>query len=107
MTAAAVTPVAIVIFSVRGYRRGGRDFETARLKTLVAVLIWLVLTLAMTLLLALVAYVVGHAISHQPSATPHTTPSYVAIHVIYFAACYLLIDWVSRSWGRPNHGPNR
>jgi hypothetical protein len=106
LIATAVTPVFYCHPLGPLIPASGRDFETARLETLAAVLIWLVLTLAMTLLHAFVAYVVGHAVSHQPSATPHTTASYVAIHVIYLAACYLLIDWGISTRGRPDHGPN-
>jgi len=94
--AAAVTPVLVVALSIRNYRRHVIDFETARLKTLAAMSIWLVLTIAMIFLLGLAAYVVGHALSHNPLVQPRPTLTYVAVHVIYFAICYLLVDWVAR-----------
>ncbi len=93
---AAVTPVLIIVMSIRNYRLRAHDFEIARFKAAAALCIWLVLTLAMSLLLGFAAYVVSHAVSQNPSVRPHPTLSYVAIYVIYFAACYLLIDWVSR-----------
>lgn len=94
--AAAATPALIVVFSVLRYRRGEHDFETARLKMLTATLVWLSLTLGMILLLGFVAYVVGHALSQNPSVQPRPTLTYVAVHVMYFAVCYLLVDWVGR-----------
>jgi hypothetical protein len=93
---AAVTPVLIILMSIRNYRLGAHDFEISRFKAIAAFCIWLFLTLAMSLLLGFVAYVVSHAISQNPSVRPHPTLSFVAIHAIYFAACYLLVDWVSR-----------
>ena len=93
---AVVTPVLIILISIRNYRLGAHDFETARFKVIAALCIWLFLTLAMSLFLGFAAYVVSHAMSQNPSARPHPTLSYVAIYVVYFAACYLLVDWVSR-----------
>jgi hypothetical protein len=93
---APVTPALVIAFSVRNYRLGLQDFETIRFKALVAILVWLVLTLGMFMLLSFLAYVMAHAISRDPSARPHPTFTYLVIHVMYFAVCYLLVDWASR-----------
>jgi uncharacterized integral membrane protein len=93
---AALTPVLVIVFSIRNYRRGSVDFETARFKALVALFVWLSLTLVMFLFLGFLAFVMSHAMSHDPSARPHPTLTYLVIHVMYFAVCYLLVDWMSR-----------
>ena len=94
--AAAFTPVLVVTLSVRNYRRRGCDFETARFKALAAICVWLLLTLAMVFLLGFVTYVIAHSLSQNPSLQPRPTLTYLAVHVIYFACCYLLVDWVAR-----------
>jgi purine-cytosine permease-like protein len=94
---ASVTPVVIVALSVHYYRRRGRhDFETVRFKSMVAMLIWLVLTVAMMLLLGFTNFVIGHSLWLNPSSQSRPTLTYVAVHLIYFATCYLLIDRVAR-----------
>jgi len=94
--AAAITPALVVALSVRSYRRHELDFETARFKALAAICIWLILTLAMVLLLGFATYIIAHALSQNPSLQPRPTLTYVAVHLIYFAVCYLLVDWVAR-----------
>jgi peptidoglycan biosynthesis protein MviN/MurJ (putative lipid II flippase) len=94
--AAAVTATLVVTLSVRSYRRHEQDFETVRFKALMAIFVWLVLTLAMMFLFGVAAYIVGHASSQYPSVQPRPTLTYVSVHVIYFAVCYLLVDWVAR-----------
>jgi heme/copper-type cytochrome/quinol oxidase subunit 2 len=94
--AAAVTPVLVVALSVRNYRRHRCDFETARFKALAAICVWLFLTLVMVFLLGFATYVIAHSLSQNPSLQPRPTPTYIAVHVIYFAVCYLLVDWVAR-----------
>ena len=94
--AATVTPILVVTLSVRNYWRHEQDFEMARFKALMAIFVWLVLTLAMMFLLGVAAYVVGHASSQYPSLQPRPTLTYVAVFVIYFAVCYLFVDWVAR-----------
>jgi uncharacterized oligopeptide transporter (OPT) family protein len=93
---AAVTPVLLILFSIRNYRRGAVDFETARLKVLVALLVWLSLTFGMFLFLGFLAYVMSHAMSRDASARPHPTFTYLLIHLMYFSICYLLVDWMWR-----------
>ena len=93
---AGVTPVLVVALSVRNYRQNRNDFETARFKALAAMLIWLVLTLAMIFLLGFVTYIIAHSLTQNPSVQPRPTLTYVAVHMIYFAVCYLLVDWVGR-----------
>ena len=93
---AAVTPVLVILFSIRNYRRGAVDFETARLKALVALLVWLLLTFGMFLFLGFLAYVMSHAMSLDASARPHPTFTYFVIHLVYFSVCYLLVDWMWR-----------
>ena len=100
--AAAVTPILVVTLSVRNYRGHEQDVETAHFKALMAIFVWLVLTLAMMFLLGVAAYVVGHASSQYPSVQPRPTLTYVAVHVIYFAVCYLLVDWVARGKHAPS-----
>ena len=92
---AAGTPVLVISFSLRNYRRGAVDLETARFKALVGLFLWLALTLGIFLFLGFLAYVMSHAMSQVPSARPHPTFTYLVIHVMYFAVCYLLVDWIS------------
>ena len=94
--AAALTPVLVVALSVRNYRRHVCDFETARFKALAAICVWLLLTFAMVFLLGFATYVIAHSLSQNPSIQPRPTLTYLAVHVIYFAVCYLLVDWVAR-----------
>jgi len=96
LIAAALTPVLVVALSVRTYRRHQQDFETARFKALVAICIWLILTIAMGLLLGFATYIIGHSLSQNRSLQPRPTLTYLAVHVIYFAVCYLLVDWTAR-----------
>jgi len=101
---APVTPVLVTLFSIRNYRRGAVDFETARLKALVALLVWLLLTFGMFLFLGFLAYVTSHAMSQDASARPHPTFTYLVIHLMYFSVCYLLVDWMCR---RKHRGRDR
>src|SRR5260370_1326477 len=91
---AAVTPLLVIAGSIRNYRLRARDFETIRFKAAAAICIWLFLTLSLLLLFGFLAYVLGHAMSRDRSVQPHPTLAYVGIHLIYFAVCYLLVDWV-------------
>jgi hypothetical protein len=93
---AGITPVLVVALSVRNYRLHRNDFETARFKAIAAVLIWLVFTFVMMFLLGLATYIIAHSLSQNPSVQPRPTLTYVGVHLIYFATCYLLVDWVAR-----------
>ena len=93
---AAITPALVVALSVRNCRRYGLDFETARFKALAAICIWLILTLAIVSLLGFATYIIAHSVLRNPSLQPRPTLTYVAVHLIYFAVCYLLVDWVGR-----------
>jgi len=108
---AALTPVLVIIGSIRNYRLRSLDFETLRFKAIAAIFIWLVLTFGLFVLFGFLAYVIGHAMSQDRSLQPRPTPEYVAIHIIYFSVCYLLVDWVWRrkrvhargAYHRPQH----
>ena len=93
---AALTPTLIIVNSIKSYRLVNQNIETFRFKAVAAVCIWLFLTLGMLLILGFLAYVISHAMSGDPSIKPHPTIGYIGLQLIYFAACYLLVDWMSR-----------
>ena len=73
-----------------------QDFESFRFRAVAAICVWLLLTFGMMLILGVLAYVITEAMAFDPSVKPHPTFGYIALHLIYFAVCYLLVDWVSR-----------
>jgi hypothetical protein len=93
---AALAPILIIVKSIKSYRLVNQNLETFRFKAVAAICIWLFLTLGMFLIFGFLAYVISHAMSRDPSIKPHPTIGYVGLHLIYFAACYLLVDWMSR-----------
>ena len=101
---AVLTPLLVIVGSIRNYRLRRLDFETLRLKAIAAIFIWLILTLALFLLFGFLAYVIGHAMSQDRSLQPRPTLAYLGIHLVYFGVCYLLVDWV---WRRKRVRPDQ
>lgn len=93
---AVMTPILIIVQSVRSYNLIKLDKETFTFKALAALCVWMFLTLGMIFILGMLAYVIGHAMATDPTVKPHSTPGFIGLHLIYIAVCYLLVDWVSR-----------
>ena len=93
---AALTPILIIVQSIRRYRLMKQDFESFRFRVVAAICVWLLLTFGMMFILGFIAYVITEAMTFDPSAKPHPTLGFIVLHLIYFSVCYLLVDWVSR-----------